>query len=72
MTDYDFKNICIISDGLLEHGQQVSEFLVEVVIPYRGKLYKVQHETTMDDILDGESVTVNVFEITSYQYVSDN
>lgn len=72
MTDFDFRQICELSDDLLEHGETISEYLREVVVPYNGKLYKVQHETTMNDILEGESVTVNIFEIISYQFVDQS
>lgn len=63
MSDEEFAEIAVLSDELIEHGVQIDEFNREVVIPYKGSIYLVTQETTMDDIIEGDSVTIHIHQI---------
>ena len=63
MTTKEFNQICKLSDKLMKHGVNVSDFVCEVVVPYKGNLWLVRHETTVADIVEGDSVTVHMNQI---------
>lgn len=64
MTTKEFNQICKLSDKLMKHGVNVSDFVCEVVVPYKSNLWLVRHETTVADIVEGDSVTVHMNQIT--------
>jgi hypothetical protein len=72
MSDEDFAEIAILSDDLIEHGVEIDEFNREVVVPHKGDIYLVRQETTVDDIIEGNSVTIHIHKIVEIELMEED